>query len=101
MTEIISSAKKFFQLNKREKKVEQGWEKIQSEMEKRLNSLKDSLTPNNLFEVMFKAFNARDALQRQFLKCMLYKKNNLWLDLNVPFENYVHSEIKAVLNLIK
>lgn len=40
---------------------------------------------------MFKLLNARDAMFRQFLKCMLYKKNSLWLDLNVPFENYVHS----------
>lgn len=51
--------------------------------------------------MLFKLLNGRDALNRQFLKCMLYRKNNLWLDLNVPFENYVHSEIKAVLNLIR
>lgn len=101
MTEMVSNAKKFFQLNKREKKVEQGWERIQSELEKKLNSLKDSLTSNNHFEMLFRLLNARDSFHRQFLKCMLYRKNNLWLDLNVPFESYVHSEIKSVLNLIR
>jgi hypothetical protein len=54
-----------------------------------------------MFEIIFKAMNAREQLMRQFFKCLLYKKNSLWLDLNVPFENYVHSEIKGVLNLIK
>ena len=32
---------------------------------------------------------------------MLYKKHLLWKDLNVPYENYVHTEVKNVINTIK
>lgn len=85
MGELVNNGKKFFQLNRKEKKVDQGWEKIQSELERRLNQLKDSLTPNNMFEIVFKVMNAREALLKQFFKCLLYRKNSLWLDLNVPF----------------
>lgn len=101
MSEMVNNGRKFFQLNRKEKKVEQGWEKIQSELERKLNQLKDSLSASNMFEIIFKVMNAREALFKQFFKGLLYKKNSLWLDLNVPFENYVHSEIKGVLNLIQ
>ena len=32
---------------------------------------------------------------------MLYKKNILWRDLNAPYDDYIHGEIKRSINLIK
>jgi hypothetical protein len=32
---------------------------------------------------------------------MLYKKNILWRDLNAPYDDYIHGDIKSVINLIK
>ena len=32
---------------------------------------------------------------------MLYKKNVLWRDLNIRYDDYVHGEIKNALNKIK
>ena len=32
---------------------------------------------------------------------MLYKKNILWRDLNAPYDDYIHGEIKSSINLIK
>jgi hypothetical protein len=37
----------------------------------------------------------------QFFKLMLYKKNILWRDLNAPYDDYIHGEIKSSINLIK
>ena len=32
---------------------------------------------------------------------MLYKKNVLWRDLNIRFEDYIHGAVKKTLILIK
>ena len=45
--------------------------------------------------------NTRDSIMKQFIKSLLYRKYTLWLDLNVPFDNYVHSQIKTILKSIK
>ena len=44
---------------------------------------------------------ARDYFLIQFFKLMLYKKNILWRDLNAPYDDYIHGEIKSSINLIK
>ena len=45
--------------------------------------------------------NIRDIIMKQFIKSILYRKYTLWLDLNVSFDNYVHSIIKTILKSIK
>ena len=44
---------------------------------------------------------AKDFILVQFFKLMLYKKNMLWRDLNAPYDDYIHGEIKNSINLIK
>jgi hypothetical protein len=32
---------------------------------------------------------------------MVYQKNILWRDLNAPYDDYIHGEVKAMINEIK
>lgn len=32
---------------------------------------------------------------------MIYQKNILWRDLNAPYDDYIHGEVKAIINEIK
>lgn len=32
---------------------------------------------------------------------MVYQKNVLWRDLNMKYDDYIHGEIKSVLNKMK
>lgn len=35
------------------------------------------------------------------MRLMLYRKNVVWRDLNAPYDDYIHGDIKSVINLIK
>jgi len=48
-----------------------------------------------------KLLEIRENIICQFLRVMLYRKNVLWRDLNIKFDDYIHAEVKAVLNKIK
>lgn len=32
---------------------------------------------------------------------MIYQKNILWRDLNAPYDDYIHGDVKAIINEIK
>lgn len=48
-----------------------------------------------------KLLSIRDSIISQFLKVMLYKKNVLWRDLNIRYDDYIHGAIKKTLTQIK
>ena len=54
-----------------------------------------------MYNSIHKINTAKDLFLAQFMKLMLYKKNILWRDLNAPYDDYIHGEIKGVINLIK
>ena len=50
---------------------------------------------------MFRINAAKDSFLVQFMRLMIYKKNILWRDLNAPYDDYIHGDIKNAINLIK
>lgn len=54
-----------------------------------------------MYAGVYKLINIRDNILCQFLRVMLYKKNVLWRDLNIKFDDYIHGEVKGMLNKIK
>ena len=67
-----------------------------------ITSLRDeSDTPEKIYGSIMKLLSMRDNIISQFLKVMLYKKNVLWRDLNIRYENYIHGAIKKTLTHIK
>ena len=43
----------------------------------------------------------KDNVMCQLIKNMIYQKNILWKDLNMKYDDYIHGEIKSILNEIK
>lgn len=83
-------------------KTTESWEKLETELDKNLTSLKEeSETAEKIYGAINKITAAKDQLLIQFFKLMLYKKNILWRDLNAPYDDYIHGEIKNSINLIK
>lgn len=39
---------------------------------------------------VYKLLGIRDNIICQFLRVMLYKKNVLWRDLNIKFDDFIH-----------
>ncbi len=54
-----------------------------------------------MYLAITKINSTKDAFLFQFFRLMLYKKNILWRDLNAPYDDYIHGEIKNAINLIK
>lgn len=54
-----------------------------------------------MYAAINKINTAKDSFLFQFFRLMLYKKNILWRDLNAPYDDYIHGDIKSVINLIK
>lgn len=50
---------------------------------------------------VYKLLNIKDNILCQILRIMIYKKNVLWRDLNIKFDDYIHGEVKSILNKIK
>ena len=71
-------------------------------MMKMINSLREeSDTPEKIYNAIVKILSFKDQLMSQFVRILLYKKNVLWRDLNIMYDDYIHGEVKTVLNLIK
>ena len=69
---------------------------------KMINSLREeSDTPEKIYNAIVKILSFKDQLMSQFVRILLYKKNVLWRDLNIMYDDYIHGEVKTVLNLIK
>ena len=67
-----------------------------------INSLKEeSDTPEKIYSAVTKILSFKDQLMSQFIRILLYKKNVLWRDLNIIYDDFIHGEIKSSLNLIK
>jgi hypothetical protein len=83
-------------------KSSENWEKAEKELEKNLNSLRDeSESSEKIYAAVNRISAAKDNFLIQVFKLMLYKKNILWRDLNAPYDDYIHGEIKNSINLIK
>lgn len=81
---------------------EEEFKKIRNEVTKVVNSLKEeSDTPEKIYVATNKILSFKEQLICQFLRVMLYKKNLLWRDLNIPYDDFIHGEVKGVLNSIK
>lgn len=61
----------------------------------------ESDSAEKMYSSINKINTAKDAFLVQFFKLMLYKKNILWRDLNAPYDDYIHGDIKNSINLIK
>jgi hypothetical protein len=69
---------------------------------KQVNSIKEEAdTAEKMYNGVFGLLAKRDNFVCQFLRVMLYRKNVLWRDLNMKFDDYIHGEVKASLNKIK
>lgn len=78
------------------------WQKIEKELEKNFSQLRDqSESAQKIYAAVNKIITAKDQFLTQFFKLMLYKKNILWRDLNAPYDDYIHGNIKNAINLIK
>ena len=67
-----------------------------------MNSLKEQAdSSEKMYSAITKINTAKDSFLFQFFRLMLYKKNILWRDLNAPYDDYIHGDIKSVINLIK
>ena len=61
----------------------------------------ESTTPEKIYANINKLLNFKQQLICQFVRILLYKKNVLWRDLNIIYDDFIHGEVKTVLNLIK
>ena len=78
------------------------WERGEKELEKMLNELKEEAESAEKIYAAVRRINvAKDSFLVQFLRLMIYKKNVLWRDLNAPYDDYIHGDIKSSINLIK
>lgn len=69
---------------------------------KTVNSIKEeSDTSEKMYAGVYRLVGIKDNIFCQFLRVMLYKKNVLWRDLNMRFDDYIHGEVKSSLNKIK
>ena len=83
-------------------KVGENWEKMEKDLEKHMNSLKEEAdSSEKMYTAITKINAAKDSFLFQFFRLMLYKKNILWRDLNAPYDDYIHGDIKSAINLIK
>ncbi len=51
-----------------------------------------------MFESLQKISSGKEFIISQMLKLMIYQKNILWRDLNAPYDDYIHGEVKAIIN---
>ena len=71
-------------------------------MEKALMSIREnSESAETIYGAVARINAAKDSFLVQFMKLMIYKKNVLWRDLNAPYDDYIHGDIKNAINLIK
>lgn len=75
----------------KDKKDFGGWDKVLTDLSKRMESLKANIVPANVVETILQLLNLKDNLMRQILKGMIYWKHLLWLDLKIPYQSYVHN----------
>lgn len=54
-----------------------------------------------MYTGVYKLLAIRDNIICQVFRVMLYKKNILWRDLNIKFDDYIHGEVKSALLKIK
>lgn len=54
-----------------------------------------------MFESIQKLSSGKEYLLGQMLRLMIYQKNILWRDLNAPYDDYIHGEVKTIINEIK
>lgn len=54
-----------------------------------------------MFESIQKLSSVKQFILTQLLKLMIYQKNILWRDLNAPYDDYIHGQVKAIINEIK
>lgn len=78
------------------------FKKASAEVSKMMVSLREeSDTSEKMYSSVMKLQSIRDNIICQFLRAMLYRKNVLWRDLNIRFDDYIHGEVKLSLNKIK
>ena len=65
------------------------------------NFREEADTPEKIYSAIDKLLSSKDQLVCQFLRILLFKKNILWRDLNIIYDDYIHGEVKTVLNLMK
>ncbi len=66
-----------------------------------LSLQEESQTVEQMFEALQKVSSFKENIITQLLKLMTYQKNILWRDLNAPYDDYIHGEVKAAINEIK
>jgi hypothetical protein len=66
-----------------------------------LSLQEESQTVEQMFEALQKLSSFKENIITQLLKLMTYQKNILWRDLNAPYDDYIHGEVKAAINEIK
>jgi hypothetical protein len=54
-----------------------------------------------MFDSIQKLLVGKENIMIQILRSNIYKKNILWRDLNAPYDDYIHGEVKSVINLMK
>jgi hypothetical protein len=83
--------------------AEQSWNKIHKDLEKNLSALEEESVQSieKMFEGISKLSGIKENFLSQIMKIMVYQKNILWRDLNAPYDDYIHGEVKAIINEIK
>lgn len=79
ISELMHVMKMNFATNRKEKKPEIAWEKINNAIEANLNKVKESLNnSSNFFEIIFNQIHFRDYLIIEMIRSLLYRKFVLW-----------------------
>ncbi|KAL4426479.1 hypothetical protein ABPG74_004485 [Tetrahymena malaccensis] len=102
LIDLLGVIKINFNPQKKDVKADLSWEKMQFSIENEIESVRNSLNQStNYFEVVFRMINIKDGLVSQIIRSLLYRKLVLWRDMNMTMDEYVHAQIKYIIDWIK
>ncbi len=85
-----------------EDQINEKWEYYKELISKVIRRMQEEAdTTQKIYLAVHKLQDLKESLTQQLLRTIIYKDNLLWRDLNAPYDDYIHAEVKQIINQLK